>query len=420
MTQYNNYQQYGGYPNGYPPQNFDQNEFYQQAVNSPYSPFFGEMAYQQPVQQQVIQNPYPSYDYGQQAQTQQPNMPYNPYASYQPQGNSFQPYMNQPQNPYYNQYNTGYGYGAYNAQYQYNQYIQEQLYSNNPECGFDPFECLRDAILSDEEKERARLYAPDSYSWNGSPIYTNRQLMIQREEQEKEIKRAKNFWMKLTKAAYCEDESVTDQMIEEAYFPPPKQMQQPAVYNMTPEQLQHMNDLSVVDNTAALHYQLIADDYNEIERNRQFTHAAAKIKESHDKVLGLKEEDYNLSNYLENASMLWINARTDEQRRRNRDGSIKYARSEYKRSLLPDYIKNDPNAPISMFTDDDFVPLEKRIKEQYLLKKMNNQTKFLSQLSGTIEADGSYTPSRPPSVDPETEMARAAFIDEATKGMKKW
>lgn len=419
---------YGGYPGGYPPQNYgQQNNFYTNlplpdGYASQYSPFIQPYMEQQNTMYVTdpgyAQPAPPSYTGGnpyitQQQPVQNQNMQiggFNPFLNNQQMAPQQPMYNPQPQpyapNPYYGY--SPYGASAYNYNNQFNNVVEQSLYGNNIPT-FDPFDCLRDAVLSDTEKQRAKLNTPVGYGYNGAPIYNSEQLKYQRDMEEKAKNEVVNFWIKLSKAAHHND-NVTDEEIENHYNPKMNmEAQQPRYTSMTTEELMYEQEKAQVDNTAVIHQMFERADYVNACLAQQVSEGYRKIKESHDRILGIDKENMNLKNYLANAGALYVDAISRQQKNMAKDGTLRYSRSAYGSM----FSNNNASAPTASdyeaaFANDEYIPLEARIKEKYVKAK----SKMM------ILPDGSLAPNTPPpSVDPEIQEARDNFLKEAMKGM---
>lgn len=416
----------GGYPPGYPPQFVQPQGYAVQGYpvhdfNSPYSPFpnmgmggYGVM------QQQVVQQPVQPQ---QPVQTQQ-QAAFNPYASYpiqqqQPQGYDPFAYMMNPPGSGMMPYG-GYGYGyngvnpylGYQQNMQYNAALNGLLYNENIP-GDDVFDALRDVILSDREKSQAFMNTPIAYGYNGAPLFSNEQLNAQKQEQERLMEQSIQFCSRLSSAAHTATDDKPMTMQEARQFYDPKLQKgnpylQPNYNQMTRDQVEWANQENIVTSTNVFMAQFDTVEYFENLRWQRIAEGYAKIKESHDKLLGIKEGD-GLKEYLANAGLLYADALSREARLMQKDGSLKYKKGTYANALA----KANPEAvnqmPISMFTNDDYIPLEQRIKERYIAAK--------SRL--VPNRDGTFSPSTPPPpVSKEVAEAREAFLIKATEGVQ--
>ncbi len=424
----------GGYPPGYPPQFFQPQQPQGYAVhgypvhdfNSPYSPFpnpgmGGYGGVQQPIAPQPQPNQQPQQPVQQQAA-------FNPYASYpipqtqQPQGYGYDPFaymMNPPGGmmPY-----GGYGYGyngmnpylGYQQNMQYNAALNGLLYNENIP-GDDVFDALKDVILSDREKSQSFMNTPIAYGYNGAPLFSNEQLIAQKQEQERLMEMSIQFCSRLSAAAHTATDDKPMTMEEARQFYDPKlqkganpYQQQPNYNQMTRDQIEWANQENVVTSTNIFMVQFDNVEYFENLRWQRIGEGYAKIKESHDKLLGINEGD-GLKEYLANAGLLYADALSREARLMQKDGTLKYRKGTYTNALA----KANPDAvnqmPISMFTNDDYIPLEQRIKERYIAAK--------SRL--IPNRDGTFSPSTPPPpVSKEVAEAREAFLIKATEGVQ--
>lgn len=333
----------------------------------------------------------------------QPQMNTNPYLQFQQQSG----YGNQA-----NIYGFG-GYGYNNGQYQrnmnlaYQEMIYENLYSFDIP-GIDPIESLR-GTLTPEERRLAELHTPAGYAYNGSPYYNKEQQIAYNEAMAKAKEIVIDFNAKLMRAAYNGSGTPINKedarhLVDPDYLA--SQLPQPKSYqNMTEKELQWADRMQKVEYTWTLANKFAAAEAFEPIRKQKMAEGYAKIKESHDKIIGLTPETMDLKNYMANAGLLLVDAVTREQKRLMKDGRNKYDRNHYQ-SLLPR--NNFDSRPLSMFTDDDYIPIERRIKDNYIRSKI----KMMHNPDGTI------SPTPPPSVDPETEKSRQDFLNSALRGIK--
>lgn len=437
----------GGYPNGYPPQYFVQPMgagYYcpppgvpQHDFSSPYSPFpnmggvvdmrvmpngqvVSDTAY---VQQQQAQG----YVAQPIQQPQQNSGGFNPYQDYgiqprQPQtqvySSDFGYYMNPPGAYQTNTYGYGgysYGYNGsnpylqYQQQAQYNSALSEQLYSESISV-FDPMEYLVNVILTSEEQQLSRMNTPSGYGYNGTPWFTNEQIAMQNAEKQKQMELSIQFCARLSKIAHAATgQPITDKDARALYDPKMHvNPYQQSVHQMTQDDIYLLNEENMVKATEISFMQSLSYEYNEQLRLQKVAEGYAKIKESHDRVLGLKEGEKDLKNYLANAGVLYVDAIARESKYMRKDGTLKYQKGSYVNALL----KANPQAanqlPISMFTNDDYIPIEQRIKERYIAAK----SKLIPN------RDGSWSPPPPPPVSKEVEEQRNAFLRAATEGIQ--
>lgn len=213
------------------------------------------------------------------------------------------------------------------------------------------------------------------------------------------------FWISLSKAAHKgSGDHVTDDTIEETYrYQPPA----PQFATMTNEQIEFARRMSKVDEIAHIHnYYEYAPQIN-AAMGQKLAEGAKKIKESHDRILGINPDDMNLKNYFSNAGLLYIDAITREQNKMVKDGTLRYTSQNYK-----GMVNNNGSLPRgyeTAFNHDDYVPLEARIKEQYVRAKARMMQ----------NSDGSISPAMaPPQVDPDKEQARSAFLSVAMEGIQ--
>lgn len=359
----------------------------------------------QPVQQQTVQtgstNEYVPYS---NMQTQPHIQQQSGY--YPPQPNGYGYYPNQ--QPGYNI--GGYGYNGYGYQttfdYQYSLVVAAEEYGHHLP-GFDPFDCLRDVILTDEEKKLSQINTPVGYYYNGSPIYSHEQQMEHNKIYEETRENVINFWTQLSIAAHRgTGETNVDEQEIRSHFD--QRMWEPAhrpITTLTPDELEMQNQYTRVYQTQTIHNMFNKMEYYYDYLDQKRAEGYAKIKASHDKILGVKEEDMNLRTYLSNAGSLYVDTITRDYRKMQHDGTIRYARSGYKNMMA----KPGAGQMNRALIDEDYVPLEKRLKEQYVMSKLKPKTIRLNE-------NGEMTILPPPKrPDPSTDEHRAMFLQNAMR-----
>lgn len=466
---------YGGYPNGYPPQNYNNNQWqqpvYQQAYDSQYSPFINPTTMvppQQPVYQQMPGPGYPSPQNISPAQQQLSGSPYAVNGQPMPQVTGFNPYegyyvqpsmnpnlpMQPPPPPYapnpfvYSngnpalaggpiQYPQGYGYNGYTSSYGanpalsggFNQYsygytdpwkVHDQQFNtmlNEISYGgavpdFDPFIALRDVILTDDEREISMSRRPLGYGYNGVPLYSNEQIEYQRRYEEESRTFVTNFWISLAKAAHTgSGDNITSEEVEKIYRYNPQPVNVvPQYMEMNRDQMEFAQRLAKVDEMQSLAKCFAQYDQIQTMLGQRIEEGCKKIKESHDKILGFEPgQEVSLKDYMSNAGLLYVDAMVRETNQLRKDGTLRYTSDRYKGLIY------GGNGPIQKTYDtalnnDDYVPLESRIKEQYVRAK--TKVNIIRNQDGSLSVG-----TKPPSVDPEIQMARDSFIEAATRGM---
>lgn len=404
--------------NPYQPQMQPQAGYYQQ--QPPMNPAYQQ---QQPVapqpQNDAGYNPFSQYNVQQQQVQmnpyQPPAPPMNPYQHQMQQQNGY--YQQPPINPYQPQNINigGYGYNnPYYAQntfdYQYRMMLNNEEYGGYVIPGFDPFECLKDAVFTDEEKSLINAHTPIGYGYNGAPMYTREQQMEYNRIYEDAREKVVDFWTQLSVAAHrgSGEENIDEMEIRSHYDPTMWVQPQPKnITSYTADELELQREYTKVYQTQIVHniYNSLPKQYEYIDRKR--AEGYARIKESHDKILGIRPgDDIDLKTYLSKAGSLYVDAITRDVRRLAHDGSIKYARSHYKNMFAkPGAGPLDP-----AFIDEDYVPMEKRLKEEYIMSKLKPKTIQLNE-NGEISIKPMPTRStRSPDED------RALFLKSAMRG----
>lgn len=329
---------------------------------------------------------------------------------YQPQQNTYYPQqqMTQPQQP-----NTGYMFNMQHMQtmpyYWCNQqlialddFVTSELYGTTY-SNVDPFECIRDSIMTDEEKARRREMQQQQYynSFYGN-LYAQNQVKAEEYNKAKEV--YLNFFTKLTMAAYnYTGDTITEEEIRERYCPTPVQQ---TFRPPTPEE----RELQEEFNRVQLGFSIpsICERYDQLQAiaDNKRMQAYGRIKEAHDKLLGLEPgKEMTLNEYLDNAGILYADSLLADQRRKNKDATRKYSQAAFTQRLN---METGQNLPISS-PDDDYLPLEERIKRRYTQQKNVFR----------MEDDGSITPLVPPPSpnDPYTDQ-KQRFMRSLTDGMK--
>lgn len=462
----------GEYPYGYSPQmnNVYQNnnmvpqQRMDELYNSPYSPFIRPEQYQQqpqyqqpmnqncgykqPVQYYFPQNyqpqpaPVPQYQqppqpqYQPQTQMPQPyaqqqqDMGNGLYSGYQPQPTPQpQPVMNQGygygyQQPYYSQAqfnpNCGYSYqeqqSAYSAMMKINteyEYIIKDCayqYATLVQIpGFDPFDGIREAVLTDEEKEFRKMSTIQHYDFYGRPTYSpEQQSYLQKAQwqaQQENINNQVNLYMRLSETAHrLNGEEFDEEKIREFYDPRIRQEKMQKAYaeeqkkireyQFSPEGMEQMQQQARYSETLA-----VANAINNMERARPIIADMAmkgyqKIKESHDAALGfthIPPEERHLRDYLDHAGALYVEAIGRAYALKKHDKNTYYARSKYKEQFGPagSYPGGPTDPWMNQFADDDYVMYDDRKKEA-MVEQLLGKPKYIQ-----LGADGTINVTCP-------------------------
>lgn len=395
---YYGYNQNGGYPYGYPPSPFQNGA--PDYMNSQYSPFGLGVAPQQP----YIGNSYipnnqdfqyvpgrvapveVTYDNGVTQQLPPPtmNVPggttvndggFNPVSGTSTQQVSSQGYGYNPfysgngrvYNPSYMMNNVPYSPLCYNypIQNEFNYQLADLMY--NSEVEYDIRPDLENILLTDEEKRSANAYRNVQYDYYGRPIGQSAYEDNARRQEEFEQQRLNQqlVFTAIAKVAHSYfGEQIDEQATMEKYDPVPKNNipRQKTYFEMTPEERKQYDADKRVYDTQKLIYD--AANYENIRRmqDQQRSYYYTKIKESHDKLIGVNPgEHYDLNTFMNNGYKLVISAMEDRSKLSRKDGARKYSSNQYRQMI---HNTTGMNVPMSS-KDDDYIPIEQKLKEIY-------------------------------------------------------
>lgn len=424
---------YGGYPGGYPPDYYgyqpqiQTNQGYGYVVdpinnimNAPvggvttiqggFNPVNGVTTYPQQmqgvpqIQPQLHQNPYQTYAVGTPG------------------------YMTYGTNPYYNNgngYMTPYGNpnGAYVPgipQNQYNaQYIEELLYTSNPNTTEFVKEGFRTTILSQEEMDKYRRAHSQQffgYDYYGRPIFTNGygyynngyydENRRKQEELEKARKDITDLGVEFSRAVHTYFGDDFDENEATVYYDPYKRPIETEI--PTPEEIEYRNKAQNFYRLANMSYYI--DNYaKQVEQmNEQKARYYDMIKASHDKLLGIEPgKPYGLKEFLENGYKLMINIAKQKAVDQMRNGQNKYDSGIYRQGMAA-----ATNMPIPMPStiDDEYVPVEAKIRDMY------SRNKFEALKNKVIALpDGNFTLAPPPKEILEENARKDKFMNAVTE-----
>ena len=429
---YYGYNQNGGYPYGYPPSPFQNGV--PDYMNSQYSPFGLGVAPQQP----YIGNSYipnnqdfqyvpwrvapveVTYDNGVTQQLPPPtmNVPggttvndggFNPVSGTSTQQVSSQGYGYNPfysgngrvYNPSYMMNNVPYSPLCYNYPFQneFNYQLADLMY--NSEVEYDIRPDLENILLTDEEKRSANAYRNVQYDYYGRPIGQSAYEDNARRQEEFEQQRLNQqlVFTAIAKVAHGYfGEQIDEQATMEKYDPVPKNNipRQKTYFEMTPEERKQYDADKRVYDTQKLIYD--AANYENIRRmqDQQRSYYYTKIKESHDKLIGVNPgEHYDLNTFMNNGYKLVISAMEDRSKLSRKDGARKYSSNQYRQMI---HNTTGMNVPMSS-KDDDYIPIEQKLKEIY---EKNKGSSLMMALPGGGFAFG----IAPPGVDQEEYRQR--------------
>ena len=430
---YYGYDQYGGYPYGYPP--YPSQNVTPDYMNSQYSPFgIGMMPPQQPyMQNNYIPNNNQEFQYvpgriepvqvthanGVTEQLPPPNMNipggttvndggFNPVSGTNTQQVSSQGYggfnpfygpNGRIYNPSYMMNNVPYSPICYNYPFQneFNQVLNDVMYEEGVECDIRPV--LENMLLTDEEKRSANAYRNVQYDYYGRPIGQSayEDSMRRQEEFEQQRLNQQTVMTRIAKVAHAYfGEEIDEQATMEKYDPVPKVVKPKTYLEMTPEERKQYDADKRVFDTQRLIDEAARFQYTVEERERQRAYFYGKIKESHDKLLGVQPgESYDLNTFMNNGYKLVIASMNEAVKLSRKDGARKYSSNGYRQ-----VIQNQTGMNVPMSTkDDDYVPIEQKLKEIYA---KNKGASLMMALPGGGFAFG----IAPPGVDQEEYKQR--------------
>lgn len=387
---------------------------------------YGGYPYAEPAMQyQSGQNQYDPQKYGMSATPYADPMYGKTNCSYYGNGNS------------YRYGNTGYGYGGYpnNAStYQYNQFmnaweydLSRQMYTDindiqynewaNDAYKVDPFACISE-ILTEEDWKHKGYRDPRT----GIVYPTQETLQEQQKEREKAYESVIQFQIQMYQASQSvcsEERQLSEEQLRIHYdmnarskymaenYGKPTEYEQ-----LTPEKMQYLNDMKEVDMIAGLHNRFMnVDRVQAIMAQKQIA-ALQRIKESHNKLLGVKPgEEVTIEQYEKNFPFLYVDALMRDQRLAMKDKKNKYETGDYKGGLnakFPSYnLSTDQDLSIN---NDDYVPLDEKLKRKFERSNPNFQ----------IEPDGSFTfTGKPPVVPNDILRERDIFLNMAASNTHK-
>lgn len=266
-------------------------------------------------------------------------------------------------------------YNSFYANYWQNEFdkgLQEVLYQETPSSNVDVREVLRETMLPEELRKKIRrepqIIGMDYY---GRPIYNNYspyQLHLQRQQEFEKSRRAfQEYFVMLSKMAHAyHNEEIDEQAAMEFYDPVRllglnKDYDQQKIhnfYNSTGEERKEYERKLKYQQTSDLiqRSQRYEKEQEFIAQKKQ--EAFAKIKETHDKLLGIKPEEKGLTAFLENGYKLLMDAEMKKIKSAYRNGTKKYSINNYRAGLSQ--INNVP-VPITS-KDDEYVSIESRLK----------------------------------------------------------
>lgn len=393
---YYGYDQNGGYPYGYPP--YPSQNGVPDYMNSQYSPFGVGMTPQQPyVGNNYIPNNQDfqyvpgrvapvevTYDNGVTQQLPPPtmNIPggttvndggFNPVSGMNTQQVSSQGYGFNPfygpngrvYNPSYMMNNVPFSPICYNYPFQneFNYTLNDLMYEDKVEYDIRPD--LENILLTDEEKRSANAYRNVQYDYYGRPIGQSAYEDNIRRQEEFEQQRLNQqvVFTNISRIAHAYfGEQIDEQATMEKYDPVPKQVKPKTYLEMTPEERKQYDADKRVYDTQRLIAEATSFENVLAMREQQRAYFYTKIKESHDRMLGVQPgEHYDLNTFLNNGYKLVVSAMVDRSKLSRKDGARKYSSNQYRQIMQN---TTGMNVPMSS-KDDDYIPIEQKLKEIY-------------------------------------------------------
>ena len=406
MNYNNQYYNYGGYPNnGYPPNMPQMQQQYQNPNNSYYQSQYSPFITPPPFTPDYVYTPGangPIQGVKRDGTVEYRNVQggqfssdggYNPVNNTITQSTNFNPYYGMPNVPgagYNNNnriYNPSNMYGYANNYYSQNMdQINDLLY--NMDWYYNINDDIRELVLHEEAKDPSKAYGYNYYD-------INRQ---RQEEFDKQRLNIQTVFADISKVVKFYKHEDYDRDVALKRFDPVQQPDQNNYYTMTEEERERNKKLQRVYEVQQLDYQLnmykVREQNALIQRDKLFT----KIKESHDRMLGVNPgESYGLDTLLNNGHQLLREIFIRKARLKLRDGNRKYRSSNFKQSINTFLGSN----VLSTSTDNDYIPIEQRLKDIYAKNKSN-----MLALPGGMFAFG----IAPPGMDQE-EYKKRLFED---------
>lgn len=306
--------------------------------------------------------------------------------------------------------------------------IQELLYNEEPSV-MDVRSMLEKVILSDEEREkvdRSRSYSSIiGYDYYGNPIYSNPSSAYQASAQrQKEFEEARVNYQKhftnLSRIAHAySGETIDEAAVMERFDPVPKSKPMPGqnmfnYFNASDEEKKEFEETQLVASTARILNNIEAIQNCEQIMDQQKRMMYAKIKESHDKLIGVNPgESYNLKQYMDNGYKIGVNIAMQKAKTAMRNGKIKYSSSSF-RNDIAQYSHN----PVPVSTKDDeymTTSIEQRIKAIYDRNKVTDAV-LRGQGQGMLTPTVTTQPVQPKIPEFNSEFEAHKFFLEYAYG----
>lgn len=322
------------------------------------------------------------YYYPQQQPVPQPQGLGNPYIAAM-NGGVYNPYTAQLRAQFMSPYMRPYGYGMGYPMNEMDMYLQEILYNDRPALN-DP-NWLANVILSDEEREKINhkqsqgMYIIGS-DYFGNPIYGNPYLDNQNKQKDFEnaCKAYQDHFVMLSRIAAAYTGEEWDEQKARDRWDPVKIMQgntpKPKYDMSTPEgRKEYYADLRM-DQTADIVAAMKRQEQMQPQLDAYRQQLFAKIKQSHDNLLGLTPGS-TLGDYMDNGYKLLYNIEMDKARMAARQSaSSKYDRQMYQQGIASRVAARDGGPVMNLYNltkDDDTVSIEERLRHQYYSNKQS-------------------------------------------------
>lgn len=263
--------------------------------------------------------------------------------------------------------------------------IQELLYNEEPSA-MDVRSMLEKVILTDEERakiDRNRsMSSIIGYDYYGNPIYSNPGSAYQTSAQrQKEFEEARVNYQKhftnLSRIAHAySGETIDEAAMMDRFDPVPKAAPMPSqrmfnYFEASEEERKEFEETQLVTNTARIINNIEYVQSCEETLNQQKRMLYSKIKESHDKLIGVNPgESYDLKQYMDNGYKIGVNIAMQKAKTAMRNGKIKYSSVSFR-----DGIAQYSNNPVPVSTKDDeymTTSIEQRIKAIYDRNKVTD------------------------------------------------
>lgn len=235
------------------------------------------------------------------------------------------------------------------------------------------------------------------YDYYGNPIYSNAQYAYEvnkqrQEAYEKSKQDYQMFYTNLAKIRAVYNHEDFDEQAAMEYFDPDrnKKQNQPTVFNYytaTPEEREEYNAQMEQASVDAFANSIRQDEamlpYRIAQRDAMF----AKIKESHDRLLGIEPgQSCSLQQFLDNAYKLNAANAAREIKAKLKTGYDKYSTNSFRQALARE---THSQIPIQS-KDDEYVPIETMLKNIYEKNRRENMA-----LAGQPQTPGFSQPQSP-------------------------